>query len=371
MLGTLDQHHLVHLLRALTAGDAAAVVAVADDLALRGLSFQSALADMAVMLSRVAIAQRLGHAPPDDPLASDIEALASALAPDETQLFYTVAVHSRRELSLAPDEYAGFVMACLRMLALLPADRVPPVIAEPSPSVAAEAPLAPVASAAPAGAMAGPGTEPARGVGATVRTDADIAPPASLDVPDAVEAMAEEVGDWTQDVPEPTEDFDLPVSSAVNDMDPVPVLSTLSPAPRRVDIETPDPARMTAADWPALAASLPVGGAARALAVNSEWLAGDERRIRLRVAIHSLVESSSQDRLRTVLSEHFGRVLRLDVEYGDTGEDTAYAVDQAERGRRRQAAEDAVAQDPLVQALVREFAARVVPGSVQPPGRMP
>jgi DNA polymerase-3 subunit gamma/tau len=219
--------------------------------------------------------------------------------------------------------------------------------------------------------MAGPGTEPARGVGATVRTDADIAPPASLDVPDAVEAMAEEVGDWTQDVPEPTEDFDLPVSSAVNDMDPVPVLSTLSPAPRRVDIETPDPARMTAADWPALAASLPVGGAARALAVNSEWLAGDERRIRLRVAIHSLVESSSQDRLRTVLSEHFGRVLRLDVEYGDTGEDTAYAVDQAERGRRRQAAEDAVAQDPLVQALVREFAARVVPGSVQPPGRMP
>jgi DNA polymerase-3 subunit gamma/tau len=371
MLGTLDQHHLVHLLRALTAGDAAAVVAVADDLALRGLSFQSALADMAVMLSRVAIAQRLGHAPPDDPLASDIEALASALAPDETQLFYTVAVHSRRELSLAPDEYAGFVMACLRMLALLPADRVPPVIAEPSPSVAAEAPLAPVASAAPAGAMAGPGTEPARGVGATVRTDADIAPPASLDVPDAVEAMAEEVGDWTQDVPEPTEDFDLPVSSAVNDMDPVPVLSTLSPAPRRVDIETPDPARMTAADWPALAASLPVGGAARALAVNSEWLAGDERRIRLRVAIHSLVESSSQDRLRTVLSEHFGRVLRLDVEYGDTGEDTAYAVDQAERGRRRQAAEEAVAQDPLVQALVREFAARVVPGSVQPPGRMP
>jgi DNA polymerase-3 subunit gamma/tau len=235
--------------------------------------------------------------------------------------------------------------------------------------VAAEAPQAPVvASAASGDAVARSGTEPARGVDATGRTDADVAPPASLAVPDPVEDMAEDVGDWTQDVPEPTEDFDLPVSSAADDVDPV--LSTLPPASQRADIEIPDPARMTAADWPALAASLPVGGAARALAVNSEWLAGDERQIRLRVAIHSLVESSSQDRLRTVLSEHFGRVLRLDVEYGDTGDDTAYAVDQAERGRRRQAAEEAVAQDPLVQALVREFAARVVPGSVQPPGRV-
>ncbi|TAN31074.1 MAG: DNA polymerase III subunit gamma/tau [Castellaniella sp.] len=361
MLGTLDQHHLVHLLQALTAGDAAAVVAVADDLALRGLSFQSALADLAVMLSRVAIAQRLGHAQPDDPLAPDIEALAGALAPDETQLFYTVAVHSRRELSLAPDEYAGFVMACLRMLALLPADRVPPVIAEPSPSVAAEAP---VASVATSDAMPGLETEPARDVGAPGGPDVNGAPSVSLAVPDA----AEDAGDWTQDVPEPTEDFDSSVSLAADDVDPV--LSTLPPVSQRADIEIPDPARMTAADWPALAASLPVGGAARALAVNSEWLAGDERQIRLRVAIHSLVESSSQDRLRTMLSEHFGRVLRLDVEYGDTGEDTAYAVDQAERGRRQQAAEEAVAQDPLVQALVREFAARVVPGSVQPPGHM-
>lgn len=383
MLGTLDQHHLVHLLRALAAGDAAAVVAVADDLALRGLSFQSALADLAVMLSRVAIAQRLGHAQPDDPLASDIQALAGALAPDETQLFYTVAVHSRHELSLAPDEYAGFVMACLRMLALLPADRVPPVVAEPSPSMAAETPEASVASAgsvasevsgaseaseAPDEAMAGPETQPTPDASAPDRADVHDVPPVALaTAPDT----AEDAGDWTREVPEPAEDSDSPVSLAADDVDQMPELSALSSVSRRADVETPDPARMTAGDWPALAASLPVGGAARALAMNSEWLAGDERRIRLRVAIHSLVESGSQDRLRTVLSEHFGRVLRLDVEYGDTGEDTAYAVDQAERGRRQQAAEEAVAQDPLVQTLVRDFAARVVPGSVQPPARAP
>src|SRR5690606_1045302 len=134
MLGTLDQNHLVTLLRALAAGDARAMLAVADDLTLRGLSCQAALADLAVLLSRIAIAQRLGAAQPDDPMAGDIDALARILQPDEVQLFYSVAVNSRHELSLAPDEYAGFVMTCLRMLALLPADRiVPPAPATPPP----------------------------------------------------------------------------------------------------------------------------------------------------------------------------------------------------------------------------------------------
>src|SRR3546814_10686165 len=69
-------------------------------------------------------------------MAEDIESLAQTLQPDEVQLFYSVAVNSRHELSLAPDEYAGFVMTCLRMLALLPADRIVPPMS-PAPETAA------------------------------------------------------------------------------------------------------------------------------------------------------------------------------------------------------------------------------------------
>src|SRR5690606_14748478 len=70
---------------------------------------------------RIAIEQRIpGTISDDDPLAEAVRQLAPTLSPDHVQLFYSVAVHSRQELSLAPDEYAGFVMACLRMLALLP-----------------------------------------------------------------------------------------------------------------------------------------------------------------------------------------------------------------------------------------------------------
>src|SRR3546814_812886 len=132
MLGTIDQQHLVILLRALAAGSAAQVLSVADELATRGLSYSGALADLAVLLSRVAIQQRIpGTIAADDPLADDIAQLATVLHPDQTQLFYSVAVHSRSELSLAPDEYAGFVMACLRMLALVPPDTTPPAAPPP------------------------------------------------------------------------------------------------------------------------------------------------------------------------------------------------------------------------------------------------
>ncbi|WP_347316226.1 hypothetical protein, partial [Ralstonia pseudosolanacearum] len=45
---------------------------------------------------------------------------------------------------------------------------------------------------------------------------------------------------------------------------------------------------------------------------------------------------------------------------------TAAAVDAEQRAQRQRDAEDAIAADPFVQALVRDFAATVVPGSIQP-----
>lgn len=381
MLGTLDQHHLVALLRALAAGDASGALAVADELAARGLSFQAALGDLAVLLSRVAIAQRLGHAQADDPWAADVQDLAGALSPDEVQLFYAVAVHSRQELALAPDEYAGFMMACLRMLALLPPDRVPPVRLDAPPVALAPAPHQPdPATAAP---VAPPvPVDPAPPVPAAVAPMAMDAlaepaadgPVAGPDEPGPVAALEEPVPateDWTAEIPDLPEDFEPAASAGAVDLDDDALAGTVAglrgASASSAAREIPDPADLVPADWPALAARLPITGTAQELALNSEWLGGDEHRIRLRVAIRTLTEGGAHDRLRTVLSEHFGRVLRLDVEYGSTGDDTAYAVDRAERGRRRQAAEDAVADDTLVQDLVGRFAARVVPGSVEPP----
>lgn len=128
----------------------------------------------------------------------------------------------------------------------------------------------------------------------------------------------------------------------------------------------PGPQRLQPADWAALAAKLPVSGAAGELARQSEWLGVEGNTIQLRVGIPSLAQPAARRRLCTVLTEHFGQVVELDITYGATGDTTAHAVAQANRARLQARAEQAVTEDALVQAMAEVFGAVVVPGSVRP-----
>ena len=121
MLGALDQSYLVRLLDALAAQDGADLMAVADEMASRSLSYNGALQDLGTLLHRIALAQSVpGAVPQDLPELADIMRLAGAFEPQEVQLYYQIAVHGRNEIGLAPDEYAGFTMTLLRMLAFRP-----------------------------------------------------------------------------------------------------------------------------------------------------------------------------------------------------------------------------------------------------------
>ena len=163
MLGALDQSYLVRLLDALANENGSDLLAVADEMASRSLSYNGALQDLGTLLHRIALAQSVPNAVPQDlPELVDIQRLAAAFDPQEVQLFYQIAVHGRNEIGLAPDEYAGFTMTLLRMLAFRPgqggAERIAaPVVAAaprtqapaaraaaaPAPGPAAQAPAAP------------------------------------------------------------------------------------------------------------------------------------------------------------------------------------------------------------------------------------
>ena len=156
MLGALDQSYLIRLLDALAAQDGADLLAVADEMATRSLSYNGALQDLGTLLHRIALAQTVPAALPEDlPEHADIVRLAAAFDAEEVQLYYQIAVHGRNELGLAPDEYAGFSMTLLRMLAFRPgvggAEGQPvaaPAMSRPAAVAAARAAAAPPARAA-------------------------------------------------------------------------------------------------------------------------------------------------------------------------------------------------------------------------------
>lgn len=121
MLGAIDQSYLFEMLNALQQQNGVQLLAIADNMASRSIAFDVALQELASLLHRIALAQTVPLAiAEDEPQRSALMDLAQVLAPEDVQLFYQIAIHGRDEIDLAPDEYAGFTMTLLRMLAFAP-----------------------------------------------------------------------------------------------------------------------------------------------------------------------------------------------------------------------------------------------------------
>ena len=426
MLGTVDRSHANRIVESLARRDAAAMLAEVNALRGLGLSAAGTLEEVARLLQQMAVEQALPGAL--DASDSDTEAartLASLLAPDETQLLYSIAVHGRAELSLAPDEYAGLVMVLLRFMAF-PADgggaggggsgggSAPSPARQPDggPRAAAPVAAAPVASAvarpAPASAPVAAAPVAAAPVSAAPVAAQRPAPmplpaatPAPVDAPAApllrpapARAMAtvtDEDPPWALDEPDELMD-DLPAPTrGRNGPPPVqrgrPSIDELEPS---YDDEPAAPRApvQTVAAPPALpqfertelgtkwygliqrcAESGKLVAMVRALAMQSELFAiepGDTPTWRLRVSLETLRNPALSDKLAAILRDLTGEPLALAVEMGDA-QDTPLKRDGAEADRRQRAAIDEIQSDATVRALLAQFqTARILPGSVKP-----
>ena len=123
MLGSVDRSYVFQLIEALARGDGKSVVETSETLRLNGLNAASTLEEMSSVLQRMAVLQAVPGMATDeaDPDAAEIARLAGLMPADETQLLYSLCLHGRGELGLAPDEYAALTMVLLRLLAFKPA----------------------------------------------------------------------------------------------------------------------------------------------------------------------------------------------------------------------------------------------------------
>ena len=394
MLGSVDRSYVLRLIDALALGDGKTVVETAEVLRLHGLSAASTLEDMSAVLQRMAVLQAVpqmaASVDASDPDALEIARLAALMPADETQLLYSICLHGRGELGLAPDEYAALTMVLLRLLAFKPAGSAekktltrPEAAPEnftpnqlPAQAQSAQAAIHPIADAA----ASHPVPAPVDAVGAvSANFEQNQLPGHAQPAPAAIYPIA----DTTAPAPGPAgavgQNFDphqppafaQPARQAIEKIANLPAVSasqgTAVAAPLQrtsATVAATPEGDLWHATVQALAASEAITALVRELALQSQLVAHDGGHWRLRVERESLNQPMARERLRAAL-EAAGHTSQISVEVGPVTDTPARRNAAAEQERQR-VAQDTVANDPFVQTLVRDYGAKIVPGSIKP-----
>ena len=312
MLGIVMTDLLPGILTDVQQGDAAAALDKVYQVAQQTPDFYSLTKELLLLLHHVSLLQAV----PTGWQASwgdeaTLRRLAELLSPEDSQLYYQIALHGLRDLPLAPTVQSGFEMIILRMHAFRPALEV---VRTPSGSAVSPARQRPVSQTVP---------EP-------VPVARQSMPP----VPDVVPSLG-------MATPNPVPSTPVVVSSSGVDFD----------------------------DWHQVVPQLSLIGMTQQLARHATVQGWDGKTLHLLVQpqVASLIGSRSEQKLQQALQNYHGSPLKLRLLVAqEQVVDSPVARQEAAQAERQQAAERSIRQDPMVQALQQTFDAQIVPGSVRP-----
>ena len=376
MLGSVDRSYVFALIEALAQSEGRKVVETVESLRVQGLNAASALEEMASVLHRMAVYQSMGEAAAadsGDPQEAEIARLAVLLPADETQLLYSICLHGRGDLGLAPDEYAALTMVLLRLLVFKPGDGAVPARSAPGAMVAEKKSL-----------KSAPETPLSHGLapGQALQPSAPQAPPALAQPLQSDRSVCAKVA--TNDLVPPGQLLAVHDPAVSHGLDAEPSdKSTPSHRVVGVPMRVQQESRLDqhvagavagfvetehGAFWQqtvqALVQAQAVNALVRELALQSQLIGRDEDQWILRVESESLNQAGSRDRLSQALQDA-GFAVNLLVEVGRVSDSPARRNARAS-AERQQAAEHIIHNNPLVQSWLRDFGAKIVPGSIRP-----
>ena len=426
MLGTIDTGQVFELLNGLASGDARGLLAAVAELAEQGADFAGVLAELISTLQRVAIAQVLPEAA-DNSLGDQqrVLELAGRISAEDVQLFYQLALHGRRDLPLAPDPRGGFEMALLRMLAFRPgtlqhtgpsapasavsqASSAPPVtppvepsvelppgkptgISQPRPDSSNQGQQAQAAPAVPVAAVTSPEPQPPV-ASKPAEAPAPTVPPAAVPVPtptapvppapvaaataspaEAASGAEDEPPTWLQEAP-PDDDLaadggdeeELDASHYLDDWQPAPEPAVeTDPLDEVSDLP---PATGLAARWLEIYPGLGVAGLTQSIAAHCQLVAIEDAvwRLHLDPGHSALYNENHRQRIQNALTELEGQAITLEVLIQAPDQETPAVAAARRRVARQLEAEASIHADPLVQALVNDFAAQICADTIRP-----
>ncbi|WNO11671.1 DNA polymerase III subunit gamma/tau [Teredinibacter sp. KSP-S5-2] len=412
MLGTIDRVLVQQLIEALINSDGKKMLSAVADFAEHSPDFQAALGDLLTMLHRIAIAQALPEAL-DNSYGDRAQILefASRLAPEDVQLFYQTGLLGRRDLPLSPDPRGGFEMTLLRMLAFkpqgvadVPTQSLPqtqPIQATENPQPQQNAPAAvsdvhhedvasekkPLAAQnsrpepVPQPAVSEPVPEqptphiipePEQNAPPSAVPPVDEAPQ-PVEIPQPVPEVVEPRVAVPPPSPNNTQDIRAQLKQQVKDIVGKEGITASAPKPVQQTVAPPEPVKQSIEKvsleqfdegyWVQVYDHLDIKGILQSSVANCALVGKQDNQLYfiLDDAKGSLFDDSHSKRLADLLTDYFSHPVKVHIELGALPEGVETPASYAERIRaekRAQALTD-LKNDPVVQALQREFGAKL------------
>ena len=109
MLGLVPAHKVIELLKLIQTQDKTGLINIVNNLAELNIDFLALLDEIIILLQKLAVDNFLNK--------NNLEII---LKPEDIQLYYQIALLSKRDLPLSPDPKLGFLMALIRMMVFTP-----------------------------------------------------------------------------------------------------------------------------------------------------------------------------------------------------------------------------------------------------------
>ncbi|ODR86900.1 DNA polymerase III subunit gamma/tau [Shewanella xiamenensis] len=120
MLGSIDEQHVLGLLKALTDANIGVLMQSCAQVLAYGADAQEVLRSLLELLHQITLTQFAPAAAQQSLYSAQIQAFAEQLVPEQVQLYYQILLTGRKDLPHAPDPKSGLEMALLRAVAFVP-----------------------------------------------------------------------------------------------------------------------------------------------------------------------------------------------------------------------------------------------------------
>ncbi len=336
ILGFAQQDYALQLLVALSELNASELIRISQQIAHEGGHFRYILEEILQHLHQLCILQTVPNADKFMPIESPLHGLAPKFTPEDTQLFYQIALKGIDEIQLAPTQSIGFEMTLLRMYTFRPKKT---------------------------------SFQPELAYTTKLQDAHDTEPVQQLPSIQERPCTADNIGPFehSEATPEPLDDMIQINEHIIQEKNSVSADKQHIENKDKIIIDSSQVEHNDKLSWSNIIAKLKLHGLTQNAAANAELMGKEASLVILRVAKghKSLFTSAVLNRLQEALTRFYHEPIKIKLIDSDEAVSSTPAQQQKILQQSQQkAAEEAILNDPFFQQLQQEFSGELVKNSI-------